>query len=295
MQLQSSLRPLFKLKFGNAFIHLFFLVLAVFCLAPTILILSASFSQELDISKYGYQFFPMHFTTTAYWYLFKVPQQIIRAYGVTTFVTLMGTTLSVLTMSLVAYVISRADFPYRKIFSFFVFFPMLFGGGLVSWYIWITQGLHLKDTIWSLILPYLVIPWYVLLLRTFFAGLPQELMDSAQIDGASEWRVFFQIVMPISTPALATVGLFVVLNYWNDWWLALLLIDSPNLQPLQYMLYTILTNARAIQASPMATGMPLPVITVRMAMAVLAAGPAVLVFLGLQRYFVRGITIGAIK
>jgi putative aldouronate transport system permease protein len=295
MELQNPLRYIPKPKPGNALIHLFFLLLAIFCITPTILIISASFSQELDISKYGYQFFPMHFTTTAYWYLFKVPEQIIRAYGVTSFVTIIGTILSVLIMSLVAYVISRPDFPYRKIFSFFVFFPMLFSGGLVSWYIWVTQGLHLKDTLWALIMPYLVIPWYVLLLRTFFAGLPQDLMDSAQIDGASEWRVFFQIVMPISTPALATVGLFVVLNYWNDWWLALLLIDSQNLQPLQYMLYTILTNARAIQASPMATGMPLPVITVRMAMAVLAAGPAVLIFLMLQRYFVRGITIGALK
>jgi putative aldouronate transport system permease protein len=271
------------------------LVLALFCIAPTVLIVSASFSIETDIAKYGYSFLPRNFSTFAYWYLFKVPEQIIRAYGVTTFVTIVGTALGLLIMSMVAYVISRPDFPYRKGLSFVVFFPMLFSGGLVSWYIWVTQGLGLKDTIWALILPSMITPWYVLLLRTYFAGIPQELLDSAQIDGASEWRAFFQIVLPISTPALATVGLFVILSYWNDWWLALLLIDSPNLHPLQYMLYVILTNARAIQANPQATGMSLPVITVRMAMAVLAAGPAVLVFLLLQRYFVRGITIGALK
>jgi putative aldouronate transport system permease protein len=172
---------------------------------------------------------------------------------------------------------------------------MLFNGGLVPWYIWVTQGLHLKDTIWALILPYLIIPWYVLLLRTYFAGLPEELLDAALIDGASQWRIFFQIALPLSTPALATIGLFMILMYWNDWWLALLYIDNKNLQPLQYMLYAILTNVRAMQASPQTTGMQLPVSTARMAMAVLATGPAALVFLLVQRYFIRGITVGALK
>lgn len=284
-----------RVQFGNLLIHFTLAAIAVFCIAPMVLIVSASFSNEADIAKFGYQFIPMRFTMHAYWYLFKVPEQIIRAYGVTTFVTVVGTTLGLLMMSMIAYVISRPNFPYRKLFSFIVFFPMLFSGGLVSWYIWITQGLQLKNTVWALILPSLLTPWFVLLLRTYFAGLPQELLDSAQIDGASEIRTFFSIVLPISTPALATVGLFVILNYWNDWWLALLLIDNPKLHPLQYMLYVILTNARAIQANPQATGMSLPIITVRMAMSVLAAGPAVLVFLLLQRYFVRGITIGALK
>jgi hypothetical protein len=142
-------------------------------------------------------------------------------------------------MSLLAYALSRSRFKYRKQLSFYVFFTMLFNGGLVPWYIWLTQGLHLKDKVEALILPYLIVPWFVLLLRTYFAQLPEELLDSARVDGAGEWRIFFQFVVPLSTPSLATIGLFCILMYWNDWWLALLFINEPKLHPLQYMLYTI--------------------------------------------------------
>jgi putative aldouronate transport system permease protein len=198
-------------------------------------------------------------------------------------------------MSLLAYVLSRQRFKFRRQLSFYVFFTMLFNGGLVPWYIWLTQYLHLKDRVEALILPYLIVPWYILLLRTYFAQLPEELLDSARVDGAGEWRIFFQFVVPLSTPALATVGLFCILMYWNDWWLALLFINNRDLQPLQYMLYAILTQAQAIAANPMTTGMPLPIATVRMAMSVLATGPAAVAFLLLQRYFIRGITVGALK
>ena len=133
------------------------------------------------------------------------------------------------------------------------------------------------------------------MLRTYIAQLPSELFDAARIDGASEWRIFFQIAIPLSTPALATVGLFMVLGYWNYWWLALLFIDNPNLRPLQYMLYAILTNAQALAANPQTTGIATPIATVRMAMVVLATGPAVLAFLLVQRYFIRGVTVGAVK
>ena len=292
-RVHSRQRPAIRL--GNTIIHLVMVALSLTCVLPLLLIVSASFSDEADIAKYGYSLIPRTFTAHAYSYVLRVPEQIIRAYGVTTFVTVVGTVVGLFFMSLLAYVISRDDFPWRKQLSFFVFFTMLFNGGLVPWYIWMTQGLQLKNSIWSLILPYLIVPWYVLLLRTYFAQLPNELLDAARIDGAGEWRIFFQMVLPMSTPSLATVGLFCVLMYWNDWYLALLYIDSRELHPLQYMLYNIMMNARAIQASPQTTGLRLPVNTVRMAMSVLATGPAALVFLLLQRYFVRGITVGALK
>jgi len=284
-----------KQRLAQLVIHLFLIALSLACVIPLLLIVSASFSDELDIARYGYALIPRHFTAFAYTYILRVPEQIVRAYGVTSFVTVVGTAVGLLLMALVAYVISRNDFRWRKQLSFYVFFTMLFNGGLVPWYIWMTQGLHIKNSVWALILPSLIVPWYVLLLRTYFAQLPNELFEAARIDGAGEWRVFFQMVIPMSTPSLATVGLFCILMYWNDWYLALLFIDSPKLHPLQYMLYNIMTNARAIQASPQTTGLRLPVNTVRMAMSVLATGPAALVFLFLQRYFIQGITLGALK
>jgi putative aldouronate transport system permease protein len=281
---------------GEILVHAILVLVAVACVLPMVLILSASFSSETNIATTGYGLLPRGFTTAAYEYIFKVPSQILRAYGVTMFVTTVGSFLSLLIMSLLAYVLSRPDFPYRKQLSFYVFVTMLFSGGLVPWYIWLTQGLQLTDTVWSLILPYLIVPWYVILLRTYFAGVPQEIIDSATIDGAGEWRAFFQIVLPLSRPGLATVGLFLILMYWNDWWLALLFINDRNLQPLQYMLYSILTNARAIQANvAQSSGMVLPLNTVRMAMSVLATGPGAIAFLILQPYFIRGLMAGAIK
>ncbi len=282
-------------KLGKIVTHAILVAIGVGCLLPLLLIISASFSEEKDIALYGYSFFPRTFTTYAYDYILQNPIQILRGYAVTTFVTVVGTTVGLLMMSLLAYVLSRPDFPLRKPLAFYVFFTMLFNGGLVPWYIWMTQGLHLKETIWALIWPYLVVPWYVLLLRTYFSGLSQDLLDAARIDGAGEWRLFFQIALPLSKPALATVGLFLILQYWNDWYLAMLFVqENAKLQPLQYMLYRILTNVQAIARAPGSTSMP-PILTVRMAMSILATGPAALVFLLVQRYFVRGITIGALK
>ena len=284
-----------RTKLGQFAVHLILAVIGVTCIIPLVLIISSSFSEESDIATYGYSLIPKHFTTFAYQYILKVPSQIIQSYGVTIFVTVVGSITALLLMSLLAYTLSRPNFIFRKQLSFYVFFTMLFSGGLVPWYIWLSQGLQIKDSIWSLILPYLVVPWYVLLLRTYFAQLPEEVLESARVEGAGELRIFIQIVVPLSTPALATVGLFCILMFWNDWYLALLFINTAKLQPLQYMLYTILTNAQAMAANPMSTGIRMPISTVRMAMAVLATGPAVLAFLTVQRYFIRGITLGAFK
>lgn len=285
-----------RLKQSNLIVHFFLLLFSITALIPFVMLISASFSSEVSFGKYGYSLFPRDFSLEAYEYLFNDFGQIINSYFITIVVTFVGSSLGLLIMSLLAFSISRKDFKFRKPLSFYVFFTMLFNGGLVPWYILITQYLHLKNTIFALILPYLVIPWFVLLLRTYFAGLPTELFEAAKIDGASEWRVFFQIAIPLSTPALATIGLFSMLQYWNDWWLALLFIDDRKLFPLQYLLYTIQSNIDAISQNPeMNMGIIIPTQGVRMAMAVLAIGPIIFAFLFVQKYFVRGITLGGIK
>jgi len=257
--------------------------------------ISASFSSETDISRYGYSLFPRSFTTAAYQYILQDPGQILTAYGVTITVTVIGTCLGVLIMALMAYPLSRKDFFLRKPLSFYVFFTLLFNGGVVPLYILVTHYLQLKDTLEALILPYLVMPWYVLLLRTYFAAVPRELIDAAKIDGSGEWRIFFQIVVPLSRPALATVALFSALVFWNDWYLALLFINSTNLVPLQYLLYQISTDITVLQTSSQAFGVQIPALSAQMAIAVLAVGPITLAFLFVQRYFVSGITLGGVK
>jgi putative aldouronate transport system permease protein len=285
-----------RLQSYRLVVHFFLLLFSIMALVPFVMLLSASFSSEVSFGKYGYTLFPQDFSLEAYEYLFNDFGQIINSYFITIVVTFIGSSMGLLIMSLLAYSISRKDFKFRKPLSFYVFFTMLFNGGLVPWYILITQYLHMKNTIFALILPYLVVPWFVLLLRTYFAGLPTELFEAAKIDGASEWRVFFQIAIPLSTPALATIGLFSMLQYWNDWWLALLFIDDRKLFPLQYLLYTIQSNIDAISQNPeMNMGIIIPTQGVRMAMAVLAIGPIIFAFLFVQKYFVRGITLGGIK
>ena len=262
------------------------------------MVISASLSDEKALAKYGYSLWPQNFSLSAYEYLLIDPNRLIRAYSVTIFVTVAGTLLGLLVMSLLAYALSRPEFKWRKPFSFIIIFTMLFSGGLVPTYLLMTQVLGLKDNILALILPYLVVPWFVFILRSFFATLPQEIIEVARVDGASEWRIFFQIVLPLSTPALATVGLFMTLLYWNDWWLSLLYINDPNLFPLQYLLYSIMRNAEFLTSNAstgLLTSVELPTQTLRMAMVVVAMGPIAAMFLALQKYFIRGALIGSIK
>jgi putative aldouronate transport system permease protein len=261
-----------------------------------VIVLSTSLSEERDILINGYTLIPRKLHTFAYRYVLSDPEQIIRAYSVTIAVTTIGTLSGLLIMSLLAYALSRNQFMFRRTLNFCLLFTMLFSGGLVPFYILVTKYLNLHNSLAVLILPYLVSPWFVFLLRTFFRGLPEELIYSAKIDGASEFRIFFQIIIPLSKPALATVGLFLILRYWNDWWMSLLFIRNRKLHPIQLMLYNILMNIKAIEANPGNIQMMAPPAeTVRMAMAVLAAGPVSFAFLFLQKYFVRGIMIGSLK
>ena len=189
-------------------VHAILIVLSLLFVLPLVIVVSGSLSSEKDISLYGYSLIPQHISLAAYQFLFQDPSQILDAYGVSIFVIGVGSAISLLVMSLLGYVISRRDFKYRRALSFFSLFPLLFNGGLVPIYLIMTQLLHVQDTLLAYILPYLVLPFYVLLLRTYFMGLPTELIEAAKLDGASEWPIFFQVVVPLSTPALATVGLF---------------------------------------------------------------------------------------
>jgi putative aldouronate transport system permease protein len=279
-------------------INAILLAVSLIFLLPLLLVISSSLTDEVTLARTGFSLIPPKISFDAYNFIRMDPGRIVQAYAVTLTTTTVGTSVGLLVMSMLAYALSRQDFGWRRPLSFFVIFTMLFHGGLIPTYILVTQTLHLKDSLLALIMPYLVVPWYVFLLRTYFATLPKELIESAKIDGASEWRVFFQMVIPLSTPALATVGLFCILMYWNDWWLPLLYIDSPDKFPLQYLLYAIQKSAEFLttgEASALLQTIELPVQSMRMAMAVVAMGPIAIVFLALQRYFVRGMLVGSLK
>ncbi len=275
-------------------IIVFIAIVCIIWLIPLMIIISASFTQESVLSQSGYRLIPPVFSTEAYLWLFRDPTSLLQAYGVTIFVTFVGTSIGVLIMSMLAFVLSSKQFKLRGVLSFYVFFTLLFSGGLVPYYINMTMTLHLHDSVVALILPYLVMPFYVLLLRTYFSTLPKELFDAAKIDGASDWRIFFQLVLPLSVPAILTVALFQMLQYWNDFFQALLFVESQSLRPLQYLLYNLM-NQFLLSDLSFGVGAPPPALSVRMAMAVVALGPVIIAFLFVQRYFVRGITLGGIK
>jgi len=284
---------------GRLLLNLVLLTFSLFCLVPFLVVISASLSTEQAIGKYGYTLFPKQFSLLAYEMVFVQASRVMRSYGVSALVTVVGTSLSMLIMSLMAYAISRRTFQLRQGIAFYIFFTMLFSGGLVPFYILVTQYLHLKNTLWALILPGLVSGWWVLVLRTFFQDIPEELLDAAKIDGAGEWRIFFQIAVPLSTPGLATITLFTMLGFWNDFYSALLFIDKEALYPIQYLLWVILQSAEWLQKTEQAqlSGVrtQVPILPMRMAMAVLAIGPIAFGYLFVQKYLVRGIRLGSLK
>lgn len=285
---------------GRFFIHILLILIAVICIIPFIAVVSISLSDEVEIAKHGYSLLPRGFSLSAYEFILRNPMKILRSYLVTILVCVIGTVLSLFIMSLCAYPLSRHDFKYRNKVSFIVFFTMLFNGGLVPTFIWVSKYLNLGNTFWVLFLPVIVSPWYLLLMRTFFQTIPYEIVESATIDGATETQVYLHLILPLAKPALATVGLFTILGFWNDWFRGLLYIEDSNLVTLQYMLYRMMGNITELQ-NAMTAGMmnidlsTLPNESARMAMCVLAAGPMIFVFPFFQKYFVKGLTVGSVK
>lgn len=276
-------------------IHILMILISLLMLLPFWLVISASLTENSSLVLEGYRIWPAKFSLAAYNYLFLSPKSLLQGYGVTLFVAVFGTFFGLLIMSMIAYGLARVQGTTRKMLSILVVFPILFSGGLIPFYLVMTQLYQIKNSLLALIFPYLVSPFWVMLLRSYFNQLPGEILESAKIDGANELRIFFQIAIPLSLPALATIGLFTLLNYWNDYWLAMLFIRDNILFPLQYLLFQLLNNAEAMNKSPQVISIAVPGQSLRMAMAVLAAGPAIFVSLGLGKYFIRGITLGALK
>lgn len=285
---------------GKTLIHLIFILYSICCLVPILIVISTSLSSETEILKHGYGLIPKGFTTFAYETILKSPQALIRAYGVTTLVSLVGVVCGLWLTATLGYILYRKDFKWSKQLSFYVFLTMIFNGGLVPFYIVISVWLGLKDNLLALILPYLVNPWFVLIIKGFMKSVPHSLIESAKIDGASELKIFVRIVLPVCKPALATVGLFLLLQYWNDWWLSMLFINREELFTLQYMLVRILNNIQFMSEHMALIGttaaqMKYPDFSARFAMCILAAGPMLFIFMFFQKYFASGIMVGSIK
>lgn len=272
--------------------------LALICFIPFWLILVGSFSSEQSILVEGYSFLPRDFSLEAYELIFKIPKRVFTSYGVSIFITVVGGGISLFITAMTAFVLMRKDFKYRNFFAMAFYFPSIFSGGLVPTYIWMTKYLNLKDTIVALIIPLLLSAWNIFLMRNFMKDIPDSISESAKLDGANDFLIFARLYLPLCGPGLATIGLFIGLSYWNDWYNAMLYINKPNLFPLQYMLYQMLNNIKGMQDAAGAAGIPIiemPSQTFKMAMAIVATGPILLLYPFVQRYFVQGLTVGSVK
>lgn len=286
---------------GKIAIHGIFILFCLACLLPFLMIIAISLTGEQDILDYGYRLIPRNLSRLAYEIIFSNPQQIFQSYRVSLFVSLFGSVVSVFLMMLASYPLSRKNFTLRRGIMFYIFFTMLFSGGLVPSYILITRYLRLGNTIWVMIIPSLVNAWGIIIMRSFCMKIPESIFESAKIDGAREMQIFFTFVIPLSTPVLATMMLFGVLQRWNDWFTALLYIRDSSLYPLQYLLQRIMRELQFLEDLSEDMMMDInsvvstPGESMRMAMCVIAAGPMILIFPFFQRFFVRGVTVGSIK
>jgi putative aldouronate transport system permease protein len=275
-------------------IHLILLTYALACIYPFILTFMVSLSSEKSLLDHGYQLIPEEFSLLAYKLVFKDPV-IYSSYGVSIFITIVGTVMSLLICGMAGYAMSIKRVKYRNIVATYFYLPMIFSGGLLPWYLLCTQYLHLQNTLLALILPSLVSSFNVFLLRNYFMTVPPELIESAEMDGCGVMRTFIRIIIPLSMPIIATITLFIGLTYWNDWSNALWFIDNPHLYPLQYMLYRIQSLMSFVQQNGSMGNMKVPTETFQVATLFVTIGPVIFLYPFVQRYFVKGIMIGAVK
>ena len=274
--------------------------LVIVTLLPIVLLVIASFTKEQVLVQNGYTFFPKALSLDAYYYMVKQGAVIVRSYGVSFLVTVLGTVMSVVVTTTLAYPMARKSFRYKNVLSFFVFFTMLFNGGIVPSYIMWSRFFHIKNTLWALIIPnYMVTAFNVILVTNFYQNnVPDALVEAAQIDGASELKTFYRIMFPLSRPVVATISLFTGLCYWNDWTNGLYYVDNEKLFSIQLLLMKIMNNIQALKANTalMGTGtVELPGTSVRMAMAFVGILPILIVYPFVQKYLVEGVVIGAVK
>lgn len=285
---------------ASIILHTLFIICTICCIAPFILILSVSLTDETALVTYGYKILPIDFSLYAYEYILKSGESLLRSYGITIFSTVVGTVSALFTIALFAYPLSRKDFKYGKAFSLFVFFTMIFNGGLVPWYYMYSSVFHLKNTLLIYIIPHLMSAWYVIIMKTFFSTtIPDSIIESAKIDGANEFRTFFSIVLPLAKPGLATVALFLSVTIWNDYWIPLVFITKSDLFNVQYAMYSVLQNAQYLAQNvdkiQNASLDSIPLESIRMAMGIIGIGPIILAYPFFQKYFIKGLTVGAIK
>lgn len=277
------------------FLNIIFLsIVSLITLVPFLLVLGSSFTDETSIAKYGFNVIPKKFSLAAYKSIFTNGSTVFNAYKVSVTVTIVGTIMAVLITSMLAYALSRKQLKYRNVFNLFIYIPMVFSGGIVPFYI-VLHKLGFEDNIWGLIVPIIFNPFNFFLLLNFFRGLPDEIIEAAKIDGAGEFRIFWSIAMKIALPGIATVSLFYSLAFWNDWTLALYLINDEKLYPLQFLLRAVMQRATMISGSNAHITGDIPAESVKMATVIVTIGPILLVYPFIQRYFVKGLTIGSVK
>lgn len=278
-------------------VYAFAALFCVYCLYPFAIILGSSFETESNFVTYGFPIIPKDFTLKAYQMVLG-DSQIFKAYGVTIFTTAVGTLFSMFLTITMAYPLSLKKIKFRNVITFFVYFTMLFGGGLVPSYLLISKTLNMKNNIFVLVIPVAFGAWNMFLMRNFFNGIPGELAESAYMDGANDFQILAKIILPVSIPGIATISLFYALGYWNQWFNAMLYIEDSNLFPLQYLLMRMLRNVEAMREMARTTGVSvgeIPTNSLRMATTVVAIGPIVLLYPYVQRFFTSGLTVGAIK
>lgn len=291
-----------KFSLSSIVLYAIFVLLAICCIYPLLVVIGVSFTGESEISQYGFKVIPREISLDAYKYIFASKGTISRAYGVTIFVTVVGMLLSTFVVAMYAYPLSRRDFKYRKIFTFIAFFTMLFSGGTVAGYMVTTGILHLKNSIWVLILPYVMNAWHVIVMRSFYSmSIPSAIIEAAKIDGANEYKIYFGLILPLSLPGLATIALFATLTYWNDWWLPILYITEPAKYNLQYLLQQMISNIQNLSENSATMGgasaelANIPKESARMALCIIATGPILIVYPFFQKYFIQGLTVGSVK
>ena len=275
-------------------------VAAVLSLLPVLVVLGSSFASGDSLAEAGYRIIPRSFSIDGYRYIFAVPGGILRAYGITTFSMVTGTAASLFFTSMGSYVLWRKDFPWRNGFAFFFYFTTLFSGGLVPWYILYVRYLHIKELpLLAVTLPYLFSVFNLLIIRNFLKSIPDAIVESAKIDGAGDFLIYRKLILPLSKPGIASIGLFVGLAYWNDWFLSYIFIsEKSEFIQLQFYLYKMLSSVQVANDIGAAAGLSLgdmPTDTARMAMTVIVIGPIVFLYPLLQPFFIKGLTIGAVK
>jgi len=278
---------------GYVFITLF----AIASIFPFLVILGTSFETEENIISYGVTLIPRSFTTAAYELVIK-GGTIWASYGLTIILTIVGTCIGLFICAMTGYALQRRDFPYRNAISFFIYFTSLFQAGLAPYYLLMTQTYHLNNTYWAVLLPLMVSSWLIILMKNFAKSVPHELTESGKIDGAGDFRIFLSIVLPMLKPGLATVGLFLALGYWNEWYQSSLFLQNMDVLPLQYRLYKIVNEAQSLKnsvASQYVQVDNLPAESLKMATAMMTTGPIIFLYPFVQRYFIGGITVGAVK